>query len=399
MDPRRDADCKAMDDEALLTAVRTAPSGEALDAAWGEALARADLPGEDVAEALLLPEELTSFQRRVAEALAARAEGDAWTCRIPGTLRLVRRWLGVTPASVIDRRVPWTHEGRAVSWPLWRVWSDVPRSSLEHGQGIPRELAEALSPGELIEAAGEAVLEPYGDYGSVLEDRLMAALTHAADAAPWARTAVEAAIAVVDGDPRRHRVVDHWERQTLAVLVLLPLVRAGVPLEPAWDVLVPHTGPELYVREVLFALPPDRREAAVHRGITTTWGARGDHGDQRLLGEPPRAGVGALAPQRALRGAAVAQLLAVLREGPAEDRGGLRAHHRGAPRGRRGAQAAAPQGRADDRGRAAAGSGEEGVIRARGRRRGRPPARTSPAPGSRRSRRSTRGSPGRTTSR
>ncbi len=276
MDPRRDADCKAMDDEALLTAVRTAPSGEALDAAWGEALARADLPGEDVAEALLLPEELTSFQRRVAEALAARAEGDAWTCRIPGTLRLVRRWLGVTPASVIDRRVPWTHEGRAVSWPLWRVWSDVPRSSLEHGQGIPRELAEALSPGELIEAAGEAVLEPYGDYGSVLEDRLMAALTHAADAAPWARTAVEAAIAVVDGDPRRHRVVDHWERQTLAVLVLLPLVRAGVPLEPAWDVLVPHTGPELYVREVLFALPPDRREAAVHRGITTTWGARGD---------------------------------------------------------------------------------------------------------------------------
>lgn len=120
------------------------------------------------------------------------------------------------------------------------------------------------------------MLEPYGDYGAVLEDRLMTALTHAVDAAPWARGAVEAATAVVEGDPRRHRVVEHWERQTLAVLVLLPLVRAGVPLEPAWDVLVPHTGPEGYVREVLFALPPDRREAAVSRGITTTWGARGD---------------------------------------------------------------------------------------------------------------------------
>jgi hypothetical protein len=135
MDARWKADCKAMDDEALLTTVRTAPTGEALDAAWREALERAELPGDGVADALLLPEELTSFQRRVAEALAARAEGDAWTCRIPGTLRLVRRWLGMTPASVLDRRVPWTHEGHAVSWPLWRVWSDVPRSSLEHGQG------------------------------------------------------------------------------------------------------------------------------------------------------------------------------------------------------------------------------------------------------------------------
>jgi hypothetical protein len=276
MDPRWEADCKAMDDDALLAAVRAAPTGEALDAAWGEALRRAELPGQGNAEALLLPEELTPFQRRLAEAFAARAEGDVWTCRIPGTLRLARRWLGMTPPSVLDRRIPWTHEGRAVSWPLWRVWADVPRSSLEHGQGIPRELAETLSPGELIEAAGEAVLEPYGDYGSVLEDRLMAALAHAGDAAPWARSVVETAVAAVTDEGHRQRAVQHFERTVLAVLVLLPLVRAGVPLEPAWDALVPHAGPEALVREVLFALPPDRREAAVHRGITTTWGARGD---------------------------------------------------------------------------------------------------------------------------
>ena len=154
----RDVHGEAMGDDVLLAAVRTAPTGEALDAAWREALERAELPGEGTADALLLPEALTPFQRGMAEALAARAEGDAWTCRIPGTLRLVRRWLGLTPPSVIDRRIPWTHEGRTVSWPLWRVWSDVPRSSLEHGQGIPRELAETLSPGELIEAAGEAAV-------------------------------------------------------------------------------------------------------------------------------------------------------------------------------------------------------------------------------------------------
>lgn len=271
-----EADCKAMDDEALLTAVRTAPMGEALDAAWREALARTDLPGDGVAEDLLLPEELTPAQRRLAEAFAARIEGDVWTCRIPGTTRLVRRWLGMTPASVLDRRVPWTDEGRAVSWPLWRVWARAPRESLEHNQGIPRELQEMLTPGELIEAAGEAVLEPYGDYGSVLEDRLMAALAHARDAAPWARSVVEAAVAAVTDDGHRQHVVQHFERAVLAVLVLLPLVRAGVPLEPAWDALVPHAGPEALVRELLLALPPDRREAAVHRGMTTAWGARGD---------------------------------------------------------------------------------------------------------------------------
>ena len=276
MDPRWEADCKAMDDEALLDAVRTAPPGEALDAAWGEALRRAGLPGEGVAEALLLPEELTPAQRRLAEAFAARAEGDVWTCRVPGTLRLARRWLGMTPPSVLDRRVPWTHEGRAVSWPLWRVWAMAPQASLEHNQGVPRALHEMLSPGELIEAAGEALLEPYGDFGSVLEDRLLAALAHAADAAPWARAVVETAVAAVTDDGQRRCVVTHFERAVLSVLVLLPLVRAGVPLEPAWDALVPHTGPEALVREVLFALPPDRREAAVHRGMTTAWGARGD---------------------------------------------------------------------------------------------------------------------------
>jgi hypothetical protein len=152
----------------------------------------------------------------------------------------------------------------------------APTESLEHNQGIPRELAEMLSPGELIEAAGEAVLEPYGDFGSVLEDRLTAALAHAADAAPWARSVVETAVVAVTDHGHRQHVVQFFGRSVLAVLVLLPLVRAGVPLEPAWDGLVQHTGPRELVREVLLALPPDRREAVVYRGITTTWGARGD---------------------------------------------------------------------------------------------------------------------------
>ena len=278
MAPPSTQELQSYDFDALLVAVRDAPDSERLREAWWEAVARVGLRRGYSCQPLALPESLTPDQRRLADALAARDDLCVSTCGIPGTPRLLRRWLGLTPPSVLERRVPWTHEGAEVSWPLWKLWLDAPDASLEYGQGIAAEVAERLNPAEMIEAAGEAMLEPYGleaPYG----DRLGAALVHAADALPWARRFVGVLLAALHEDGTwapPYEMTTDFRGTLLGTLTLLPFVRAGVAIDPAWDRLVPHEGEEAVVRELLMALPEARREAVVWHRLTTTWGPRGD---------------------------------------------------------------------------------------------------------------------------
>lgn len=269
---------QSYDLDALLAEVRDAASPERLRAAWWEAVARVGLRDGYTSQALVLPESLTPDQRRLADALATRDDLCLATCGIPGTTRLLRRWLGLTPPSVLERRVPWTHEGVAVSWPLWRLWLDAPLASLEHHQGIAREVAERLTPAEMIEAAGEALLEPYGirnPYG----ERLGAAIAHAAEALPWARGFVDVLLGALREDGTwapTYAGCRDFRGSMLGLLTLLPFARAGVPIDPAWDRLAPHAGDDESVRAILNALPEARREAVVWRRISTTWGPQGD---------------------------------------------------------------------------------------------------------------------------
>ncbi len=230
---------------------------------------------------LALPEELTADQRRVA--LALLREGvSAGGNGLPSSPRLLRRWLGVDPPGPLERRIPWTHEGVAVQWPLWKVWLSSPDEALEYGQGVPLVVTEHLAPAEVIEAAAESLLEPYGMRGYPLEQRLRDVLdAHGASAAQWAVSFADllASIRSPDGPRARDDAhgygmlgLYHWD--CLALITMLPLVRAGVALEPRWDVIVPFSGDALG-REVLGALPPDRREAVVYRRLTTDWGASG----------------------------------------------------------------------------------------------------------------------------
>jgi hypothetical protein len=232
-------------------------------------------------EELALPEELTADQRRVAVALLrddVRGGGHG----LPSSVRLLRRWLGVDPPGVLERRVPWTHEGVAVDWPLWKVWRESPEEALEHNQGIPLALMERLGPAELIEAAAESLLEPYGIQGYPLEQRLHDILAaHGASAATWAASFADllASIRSPDGprardDARGYGMLGLYQWDALGLITMLPLVKAGVALDPRWDAIAPFSGDALG-REVLGALPPDRREALVYRRLMTDWGASG----------------------------------------------------------------------------------------------------------------------------
>ena len=234
-------------------------------------------------DTLALPEELDATQRRVAEVFARRSDARFGGFGLPASPRRLRQWLGLDAPSVLDRRVPHTHGGESVSWALWKVLAEADDADLEYGQGVTARIVELLTPAELIAFAAEETLEGLS-VASVLETRVMGALdAHAAEAAGWAAGFADV-LAPIRSPDRPHAREDavgydrvglyHWD--TLAVLTLLPLVRAGVALDPRWDVIAPFYGPPAMVREILAALPPERREEVLYRRLTTDWGASGE---------------------------------------------------------------------------------------------------------------------------
>lgn len=230
---------------------------------------------------LALFEALDDDQRRVAEAIGHRRDLGVGGFGMPSSPRLLRRWLGLDPPGALERRISWEHEGRTVEWPVWYAWKSAPDEALEAGQGIPEALLERLTPAEVIEAAGEASLENYG-IETPYSHRVDAALgEHAAEAAGWARGFAEtlASLRSPDSPHAREGVGYHslgiYQWDALGVLALVPLVRAGIELDPQLDVIVPFAASTERVREVLSALPPERREAAVYRRLMTDWGPTG----------------------------------------------------------------------------------------------------------------------------
>lgn len=203
---------------------------------------------------------------------------------IPASRRLLRRWLGVDPPGVLERAMTITRDGAEVTGPMWQLWRDAPIAELEHNQGIPEFMAETLAPAELIEAAAESVLEPYGIRGFPLEARLRKALDeHGAEAADWAEGFADLLVTLRSPDSPRSRddavgygMLGIYDWDALGQLVLVPLVKAGRALAPRWDVLVPFAGSKLFVRTVLAALPPERAEAVVYHRLMTDWGSGGE---------------------------------------------------------------------------------------------------------------------------
>lgn len=276
----QDTDPRSLD--ALLAATAAEPDLTLASRAARAAMARAGFfarwkSWSDLARV----EELDPDQRRVAEAIARRGALDAGGAGMPPTPRLLRRWLGLDAPSVLERPIAWTHEGSAVTWPLWYAWRHADDALLEAGQGMPEAFIERLTPAAVIEAAAEATLEGYG-IESAYSHRVDAVLgAHAAEAAAWARGFVEVLVSLRSPDgPRSHEGSGYeslglYEWDALGVLALVPLVRAGVALDPRLDVLAPFAASTERVREVLAALPPDRREAVVYRRLTTDWGPNG----------------------------------------------------------------------------------------------------------------------------
>jgi len=198
----------------------------------------------------------------MAKKLAATHLLPAGGHHLPASGACRRRWIGVDPPGPLDHLVE--HKGAKV--PRWRAYQELPiapgdfGSLLEYWQSFIEIGARSyppywrtLKPDDLDK---QLAALPAGD-------EILAGVTRLAD-----DLAERYSAAARVGTP----ILTHT---AMSAMLLVPWVRAGRPIEPRWDVLVPF-GPEPQCREIFAALPPERREALLCEYLATIVWARAD---------------------------------------------------------------------------------------------------------------------------
>jgi hypothetical protein len=158
---------------------------------------------------------------------------------------------------------------KKVKLPLWKAWAELEARRI-WGAPMSPPLDAMLSATERWQAIVEASAQSYGEYkgtqdvsGDRIERELAAVAADAEIASLAARLADDLAT--------RLAAVEREEGDVLVdplsgALLLLPLVRAGRPVEPRWDLLV-RVSATPQSRELMSALPPARREALLWRFV------------------------------------------------------------------------------------------------------------------------------------
>lgn len=207
-------------------------------------------------------DDLSAEQRAMAERLADTWLLPAGGYRLPAAKRTRRRWVGLEEPGPLEQPIDVGGETMA----RWQV--------LKTGNV---EALEGLTPLERWQAWIEYSARSYPPYTwNMQPDAIEAELERVAGEADLHERATELA----DELSQRFRAADQ-ARQLAAVepvtaaLLLLPLVRAGKPLEPSWLRLVP-VRPEPHAREILQALDEQTREERVYdhlRDDPNSWSA------------------------------------------------------------------------------------------------------------------------------
>ncbi len=163
------------------------------------------------------------------------------------------RYVGVDPPGELERPAAGGRE------PLWRTLALAlrtrERAALTRGVAILNRLPIARRLAACVELLDD---EPYGIEGAALVEHPQLTLTRElrAEGRAWAPTAADALVAAARRPPLPR------------LLVFLALARAGVAIEPRWEILLPvaSTGTTAGMRvfaECVAAIAPDRRVAAV----------------------------------------------------------------------------------------------------------------------------------------
>lgn len=221
-----------------------------------------------------LPEELTAEQRRLADALATRSGLRCLSSvAIPHAVQSRRRWLGVDSPGVLERRHDFKHEGKKVSWPLWKIWKVGGEKALHATVKKPLERVQAYVDGSpdlpygpvktsMFTDAIEALGKDGGDWATQLLD----------EGSRWyviKQGRVEN-VKPKEGGFEKSEPVSLVSSRTACAALFVAIARAGREVKPEWEILFPMTN-HVFISEIAAAIPDDRREAsllaAADRGV------------------------------------------------------------------------------------------------------------------------------------
>jgi hypothetical protein len=225
------------------------------------------------AQVYALPSELEPELRAVAELLATRGDFKLHPYAIPGHGPTRRRWLGLDPGGALETV---TVDGA----PLWRALQQAGLDRARSGA-----ILNALPLGTMLRAIGEMYPVAYGLHASpiVLQGKLRVWAELADEGGAWATEQAQKWSALAP-DGKRQQVPEE-----LKALVFLALVRAKVPIDPAWDVLLPAGLGARVLGECLRALPDERRGPALVHALRHLGAATAIERGLAVLEESPSA--------------------------------------------------------------------------------------------------------------
>lgn len=212
------------------------------------------------------PRDLSPLQRALLERLGDR-DLPLYQFRVPSSGPCRQRWLGIAAGGVLERDIAFELNGEQRTEPLWRAVVEAHRDGDERSL---RRILDALSLGDRLRAFGEVnaaigLGSAYWLDQKIFFDCWDAPLLRRLrdEGKDWAPRFADELLAQAAS---RDRSKGWWTLTAdLRWPVFLALVRAGIPIEPRWDALLPLGAGDLFAPSVecVRAIPDERRTGAI----------------------------------------------------------------------------------------------------------------------------------------
>ena len=218
-------------------------------------------PNDKYVPFVALVEELTPAERAIAKTLSTTLLLPKAGMGLPAAGSCRKTWIGVNPASALDKVVQYKTAAGTKKNPLWRAWHDLEADG-QYGDPLPDAIDGRLDGFDRWHALVEFGSSSHGGGAremtpEELERELARLPTDSSFLGRVAEVADDLAARFAAAEREGARMVPTLMSSGL---LFLPLVRAKRPVEARWDPLV-RLSDEPPAREVLEALPEDRREA------------------------------------------------------------------------------------------------------------------------------------------